>query len=724
MDKMFEKQKKIVYDFICDDLYVPMKFKELAVLLQVPKEKKDDLRKVLEALEAEGKIYLSKRGKYCKGEARHLKGVFRANSRGFGFVQVEGNTSDIFIGEESTGGAFDGDSVEVVLTKEGRGKSREGKVVKILERGMKKIVGLYEMKPGKKYGFVIPDNQKILKDVFIPVEKSKGAVDGHKVVAELTSYGEDGKKPEGKIVEIIGHINDPGTDIMSIVKGYDLPTEFSERVLNQAERVAKPVSVADMAGRKDLRDWQMVTIDGEDAKDLDDAVSVTREGENYVLGVHIADVTNYVQENSALDREAKERGTSVYLVDRVIPMLPHTLSNGICSLNAGEDRLALSCIMTVNPKGNVIAHEIAETVIHVDRRMTYTSVNRILTEHDESEREKYKMLVPMFELMKELSDILRFRRNQRGSINFDFPETKILLDENGNPVDIKPYERNAATRIIEDFMLLANETVAEDYYWQELPFVYRTHDAPDSEKIRALATFINNFGYSMHIGNNEIRPKEIQKLLVKVEGTPQEPLISRLALRSMKQARYTPENTGHFGLASNYYTHFTSPIRRYPDLQIHRIIKDNLRGRMNEEKIMHYQSILPEVTKHASDTERRADEAERETIKLKKAEYMQKRIGQVFKGVISGMTKWGMYVELENTIEGLVHVTNMYDDHYDYNENTYEMTGEHTGNRYKLGQQIFVRVIDADSFMRTVDFEIVTEGEENDGEDEWQNDSQ
>lgn len=724
MDKTFEKQKKVVYDLICDELYTPMKFKELAVLLQVPKEQRDDLRKVLEALEEERKIYLSKRGKYCKGEAKRLEGVFRANARGFGFVQIEGEDSDIFIGEEDTGGAFDGDTVEVVLTKETGGRSREGKVVKILSRGISKVVGLYEMKPGKNYGFVIPDDQKIQKDIFIPIEKSKGAVNGHKVVAELTSYGEEGRKPEGKIIEIIGHVNDPGTDILSIVKGYDLPTEFPERVLNQAVRVAKPVSEADMAGRKDLRNWQMVTIDGEDAKDLDDAVSVTREGENYVLGVHIADVTNYVQENSALDREALERGTSVYLVDRVIPMLPHSLSNGICSLNEGEDRLALSCLMTVNPKGNVIAHEIVETVIHVDKRMTYTSVNLILTKKDENEREKYSEFVPMFELMKELSDILRSRRSQRGSIDFDFPETKMVLDENGKPIDIKPYERNAATKIIEDFMLLANETVAEDYYWQELPFVYRTHDAPDDEKIRTLATFINNFGFSMHIGNNEVRPKEVQKLLVKVEGTPQGALISRLALRSMKQARYTPENTGHFGLAANYYTHFTSPIRRYPDLQIHRIIKDNLRGRMNEEKILHYQSILPEVTKHASETERRADEAERETIKLKKVEYMQQRIGQVFKGVISGMTKWGMYVELENTIEGLVHVANMYDDHYDYNENTYEMIGEHMGKRYKLGQEIFVRVIDADRFMRTIDFEIVTEREEKDGEDRWQNDCQ
>lgn len=719
MDKTFEKRKKVIYDLICDDLYTPMKFKELAMLLQVPKEQRDELRQVLEALEAEGKIHLSKRGKYCRGEEKRLVGVFRANARGFGFVEIEGETSDIFIGEENTNGAFDGDTVEVAITKESGKRSREGKIVKVIAHGLTKIVGLYEQKKGKNFGFVIPDNPKILKDIFIPAEKSKGAVSGHKVVAELTSYGGEGKKPEGKITTIIGHVNDPGVDIMSIVEGYNLPVEFPEKVLNQAERVAKPVSEADMSGRMDLRGWQMVTIDGEDAKDLDDAVSVTRDGENYVLGVHIADVTNYVQENSALDREALERGTSVYLVDRVIPMLPHALSNGICSLNAGEDRLALSCIMTVNPKGNVIDHEIAETVINVDRRMTYTSVKKILDDRDEEEREKYKELIPMFELMKELSCILRSRRKQRGSIDFDFPETKMVLDENGVPTDIKPYDRNVATKIIEDFMLLANETVAEDYCWQELPFVYRTHEAPDEEKIRALATFINNFGYSMHIGPNEIRPKEIQKLLAKADGTPEESLISRLALRSMKQARYTPENTGHFGLAAGYYTHFTSPIRRYPDLQIHRIIKDNLRGRMNEAKIEHYQTILPDVTKHASETERRADEAERETIKLKKVEYMQHRIGGVFEGVISGMTKWGMYVELPNTIEGLVHVTNMCDDHYNYYEDRYEMVGDHTGKIYKLGQKVCVRVIDTDRLMRTIDFEIAAEGEIEDGEDEW-----
>lgn len=717
MDKTFEKRKKVIYDLICDDLYTPMKFKELAMLLQVPKEKRDELRQILETLESEGKIYLSKRGKYCRGEAKRLTGSFRASLKGFGFVVIEGEEQDIYIAEEDTNTAMDQDEVEVVITREPDGRSREGKIVRIVNRALTKVVGLYQVRKGKSYGFVIPDNQRLSSDIFVPAEYSKGAVDGHKVVVELTSYGDDRRSPEGKVVEIIGHINDPGTDILSIVKGYDLPLEFPEKVLNQAERVAKPVSEADRQGRQDLRDWQMVTIDGEDAKDLDDAVSIAREGDCYILGVHIADVTNYVQENSALDREAFKRGTSVYLVDRVISMLPHTLSNGICSLNQGEDRLALSCIMKIDEKGRVVDHEIAETVIRVDQRMSYTSVKKILEDHDPEETKKYQELVPMFEEMSCLSKILREHRRIRGSIDFDFPETKMILDEKGRPLELQPYERNVATRMIEDFMLLANETVAEDYYWQELPFVYRTHEAPDEEKIRTLATFINNFGYSMHVGANEVRPKEIQKLLAKVEGGPQEAMISRLALRSMKQAKYTPENSGHFGLAAAYYTHFTSPIRRYPDLQIHRIIKDNLRGRMREERIVHYDKILPEVTKHASEMERRAEEAERETVKLKKVEYMQQHLGEIFRGVISSITKWGMYVELPNTVEGLVHVANMRDDHYEYDGNRYELIGMHTNKVYKLGQRIWIRVTGTDRLLRTIDFEIAEEGEEEDGKE-------
>lgn len=718
MDQTFEKRKKIIYEFICDDMYVPMKLKELAILLQVPKEQRSELKAVMDALEAEGKVHVSQKGKYLKGAGRTLRGVYQAHPRGFGFVTIEGETDDIFIPEKETNGALHGDTVEILLTASPEGKRKEGKIVKIAERGTAKIVGLYQVAKGKHYGFVIPDNQRFLQDIFVPEERAKGAVDGHKVVVELTSYGSDNAKPEGKIVEIFGHVNDPGVDIMSIVKSYDLPVEFPEKVMNQAERVPEEVSDADMAGRKDLREWVMVTIDGEDAKDLDDAVSLTRteDGKNWILGVHIADVANYVQERSALDREALHRGTSVYLADRVIPMLPHRLSNGICSLNAGVDRLAMSCIMTVDAKGDVIDHEICESVIRVNERMSYTSVKKILEDHDEEETTRYIDLVPMFEEMEQLAGILRNRRHQRGSIDFDFPESKIMLDEEGHPMEIRSYDRNVATKIIEDFMLLANETVAEEYYWREIPFVYRVHETPDEDKIKKLAILINNFGYSLHI-SDEVRPGQIQKLLAKIQGTPQETMISRLALRSMKQARYTPENDGHFGLAARYYTHFTSPIRRYPDLQIHRIIKDDLRGRMNEKKMEHYQTILPEVTRQASETERRAEEAERETIRLKKAEYMEAHIGEVFEGVISGITNWGIYVELSNTIEGLVHVANMYDDHYDYYEDRYEMVGEHTGKTYKLGETVYVRVIDADCLTRTIDFEMADEGDMEDGEE-------
>ena len=705
MDQLFEQRKQMIYEFICDEFYVPMKLKELAILLQVPKEQRNELKKVMDSLELEGKVRVSSKGKYVKNENQPLVGTFIAHARGFGFVSIEGQEEDIFIGEDDINGAFHNDQVEIVITKSPTGKRKEGKVVRILSHGTTRLVGYFER--SKNFGFVLPDNQKFVKDVFVPLERSKGAVTGHKVVVELTKYGGDNKKPEGKVVEIIGHVNDPGTDIMSIVKGYDLPTEFPVKVLNQAERVAQDVSEADMAGRMDVRDWQMVTIDGEDAKDLDDAITISKQGNLYKLGVHIADVTNYVQERSALDREAYERGTSVYLVDRVIPMLPHALSNGICSLNEGVDRLALSCIMTVNEKGMVVDHKIAETVVRVDRRMTYTSVKKILEDHNEEEIAKYEELVPMFQLMEELAGILREKRKKRGSIDFDFPETKMILDKEGRPLEIKPYDRNVATKIIEDFMLLANETVAEDYFWQEIPFVYRTHDVPDEDKIKKLATFINNFGHSMHIANKEVRPKEIQKLLAKIEGTNEEMLISRLALRSMKQARYSAENTGHFGLAAQYYCHFTSPIRRYPDLQIHRIIKDNLRGRMNQDKVNHYEAILDEVAKKSSERERLAEEAERETIKLKKVEYMSEHIGEEFEGVISSITKWGIYVELPNTIEGLIHVTNMRDDHYNYIEEKYEMVGEHTGNTYKLGETVWVRVIGTDFLQRTIDFELV-----------------
>ena len=713
-EELLQERKQMIYDFICDELYVPMKAKEIAIVLNVPKKQRGELMEVLDALVAEGKVEISGKGKYIKSEGKYLTGVYTAHPRGFGFVTVEGEEEDIFIPASQANGALHMDTVQVTISPNSSGRRKEGTVTKIISRGTEQLVCTYEK--SNTFGFAVPDNPRFAQDIFIPQERSKGAVTGHKVVVEITDYGKNGKKPEGKVVEIIGHINDPGTDIMSIVKSYDLPVEFSAKIMKQVENVSNEVSIQDMAGRMDLRDWQTVTIDGEDAKDLDDAITLTKEGENYKLGVHIADVSNYVQENSALDVEALKRGTSVYLVDRVIPMLPHRLSNGICSLNAGENRLTLSCIMTIDDKGNVIDHTIAETVIRVDRRMSYTSVKKILEDHDPKETEEYKELVPMFERMQELAAILRKKRMKRGSIDFDFPETKIILDGNGKPIDIRPYDRNVATKIIEDFMLIANETVAQDYFWQELPFVYRTHDNPDAEKIQKLSTFINNFGYTIHIGQDEIHPKELQKLLMKIDGTPEEALISRLTLRSMKQAKYTTIGTGHFGLATNYYCHFTSPIRRYPDLQIHRIIKDNLRGRMNASKIEHYDHILPEVAKHSSEMERRADEAERETNKLKKVEYMEERIGQVFEGVISGVSEWGFYVELPNTVEGLVHVTSLTDDYYHYVETTYEMVGETTNKHYKLGQKIKVMAVNTDKILRTIDFRVVRDDVEPDEE--------
>lgn len=703
-NELFEQRKRMIYDFICDELYVPMKLKELAILMQVPKRDRAELTRVMDALVEDGKVELTKKGKYIKSEKKYEIGVFTSHPKGFGFVTIEGMDEDIFIPAEQVNGAMHMDTVQLVISPTTGGKRREGTITKILSHGMNEVVGTYE--DNKTFGFVVPDNPKIAKDIFIPKERSMGAVTGHKVIVAITDYGKDGKKPEGKVTEIIGHINDPGVDIMSLVKAYNIPVEFSPKIMRQVENVSNEVSEADMAGRLDLRDWQMVTIDGEDAKDLDDAVSLTKEGDLYRLGVHIADVSNYVQEHSALDVEAEDRGTSVYLVDRVIPMLPHKLSNGICSLNAGENRLALSCIMMIDEKGKVVDHKIAETVIKVDRRMSYTSVKKILADQDEAERTEYKELVPMFEMMEHVAAILRKKRMKRGSIDFDFPETKIILDKNGRPVDIKPYERNVATRMIEDFMLIANETVAQDYFWQEVPFVYRTHENPDEEKIKKLSTFINNFGYTLHIGSDEVHPKELQKLLSKIEGTEEEPLISRLTLRSMKQAKYTTECTGHFGLATNYYCHFTSPIRRYPDLQIHRIIKDCLRGRMNAKKAEHYEKILPEVAKHASEMERRADEAERETDKLKKVQYMKERLGQEFTGVISGVTSWGFYVELPNTIEGLVHVTALEGDYFQFSEETYELIGEHTNIHYKLGQTVTVIAVDVDEVMRTIDFKL------------------
>lgn len=703
------QRKNLICELTADDLYVPMKEKEMAALMQVSKEDREEFRRILQELVAEGKLQMTGQGKFLKPDENKMVGVYSGTARGFGFVEVEGREDDLYIPEDLKGGAFHQDRVQVELVPGSHGRRQEARVVKVLERGMKQLVGTYEQ--CENFGFVIPDDSKVGTDVFVPKERSKGAVTGHKVVVELTSYAADERhKPEGRVVEILGHINDPGVDIMSIVRRLELPVEFGEKVMHQTDRIPDQVQDADRTGRTDLRELQMVTIDGEDAKDLDDAVSLYLDEKGlYHLGVHIADVSNYVQENSALDWEALKRGTSVYLVDRVIPMLPHKLSNGICSLNEGVDRLALSCLMTINGKGEVTDYQILETVICVDRRMSYTSVKKILEDQDEEERQKYETFVPMFEEMEQLASILRKKRHKRGSIDFDFAESKIVLDEKGHPIEIKPYERNVATKIIEDFMLIANETIAQHFFWMELPFVYRTHEKPDPDKLMELSAFIRNFGYHVKLTGEEVHPKELQKLLGQITDTEEETLISRLTLRSMKQARYTVECTGHFGLACQHYCHFTSPIRRYPDLQIHRIIKDQLRGRLHEERISHYLERLPEVAKHSSKMERRAEEAERETDKLKKAEYMEEHIGESFEGVISGITQWGIYVELPNTVEGLIHVSTLSGDFFYYDEETYEMVGRDTGKTYKLGQRITIQVKGVDRMSGTVDFMIPEE---------------
>ena len=770
--KDIERRKKFILELLGDPIYKPMRLREIATLLRLSKEEKRDLYDVLDELCYEGKVSVDNKGRYEKVKGKWKKkkddryyddrkeeyadhgkkkkdklkdknkdktkeksrgrnrdrdfrdednykedylegiqaeGIFIGHPKGFGFVEIEGQDEDIFIPESDTGTAMHQDKVRIIIHDgQKEGKRKEGVVVKVLERGMPEIVGTYQL--NRDFGFVISDNPKFSKDIFIPRKEAAGIKNGDKVIAVITDYGSKNKNPEGKIKENLGNIRTPGTDILAIVKSFGIPNEFPEKVMKQAQRVPDHVLDADRDGRLDLRHLQTVTIDGEDAKDLDDAISLTKERDIYHLGVHIADVSNYVQYNSALDREALKRGTSVYLADRVVPMLPERLSNGICSLNQGEDRLALSCLMDINEKGKVVSHQIAETVINVNERMCYTDVKNILEDTDEEAKKRYDALIPMFFMMKELSGILRNSRHHRGSIDFDFPESKIILNAAGKAIDVKPYEANVATKIIEDFMLMANETVAQEYCTEEIPFVYRTHDNPDPEKVESLLTLLHNQGVKIQKAKEEITPKEIQQIIESIEGLPNEAMISRLVLRSMKQAKYTTECSGHFGLAAKYYCHFTSPIRRYPDLQIHRIIKDNLRGRlMREGRTEHYAEILDEVARQSSVCERRADEAERESDKLKKAEYMSYHLGEEFEGIISGVTGWGLYVELPNTVEGLVHVNTLRDDYYVFDQESYELRGEMTKKVYKLGDKVRVRVAEADKMLKTVDFELVSD---------------
>ncbi len=729
----YEERKRKVLHVIQNKHYKPLKQKELAFLLQVGQEDREEFRMILKELVDEGKVLLTKRGKYQSLCDVTKIGMFTGNAKGFGFVTVEGEEEDYFIPDYATKGAMHGDKVMIKILKAPVGRRKEAEVVRVMEHGNREVVGYF--KKSKNFGFVIADNQKISDDIFISKKDCMGAVTGHKVVVKLISFGDEKKKPEGKIVEILGHVNDPGTDILSIIRAFQIPTEYPDDVMKSLTFIPDSVLEQDVEGRLDLRNVKTVTIDGEDAKDLDDAITLTKTEKGYQLGVHIADVTHYVKEGSPLDKEALKRGTSVYLVDRVIPMLPHQLSNGICSLNAGEDRLALSCMMDFDFSGKVIGHNVAETVIRVDRRMSYTQVDAILranaikqqgiydgidyskeettlSEEDSALLKEFDSDLQFFVEMKELSDIIRRRRMERGSIDFDFPESKVVVTKDGEPIEIGPYDRNPAHLLIEDFMLMANETLAEMFFWQEIPFEYRVHGQPDGEKVQKLIQLIANFGYHMKMTSDNLHPKEFQKLLERVKNQPEEGFISRMTLRTMQQARYSTQCSGHFGLATKYYCHFTSPIRRYPDLQIHRIIKEYLHGQLTPKRIEHYSSMLTKVAEENSTSERRAQETEREVLKLKKAQYMSKRIGYVYDGIVSGVTGYGIYVELKNTIEGMVRIATIPDDFYIYHEESMSIVGKDTGNAYTMGQKVRVQVVHVDKLLRTIDFELIQDEED------------
>ncbi len=712
-NNILEEKKEKIIGFVKSKEYKPMKINDIMMFMEVPTKDRDLFLEIINDIILDGKLVLTQKGKVMTPESLNMVyGTYTSTSRGFGFVIVENNDiynkKDIFINEKDANGAMHKDKVLCQIIEEDTGKRPEGIIIKVLKKGYKHIVGTFEQSQG--FGFVVPDEKRMYNDIFISKKNTLGAVTGHKVVVEITKQAENGKNPEGKITEILGHINDPGVDILSIIKQFDLPTDFDDLVYKQVENVPNEVLEEEKINRLDLRNIQTVTIDGEDAKDLDDAITIQKlDNGHYKLGVHIADVTHYVKEATPLDREALKRGTSVYLVDRVIPMLPHKLSNGICSLNQGEDRLALSCIMEIDKNGAVNNHQIVETLIKVDKRMSYTIVNDILTNEQSPYLEENKEFLNMFKTMEELRNILLQKRIKRGAIEFDFEEAKIVLDENRKPIEIKLYERNVATSIIEEFMLVANETVAEHYFWLELPFVYRSHEEPDIEKVEEMAEFISKFGYKLK-GSN-IHSKAFQKLLEKAKSTPEEMIISRVVLRSFKQARYTFRNEGHFGLAANYYCHFTSPIRRYPDLQIHRIIKENINGKLDERRINTLSKKLPDVCLKCSNRERVADDAERETCLVKKVEYMEDKVGQIFEGVISSVTSWGIYVELPNTIEGMVSPKSIEDDYYYYDEKNMQYFGEKTGKKYSLGDVVKVKLMDTNLYERTIDFKFVLEDE-------------
>ena len=711
---ILKERKERILAYMESEGYVPIKRRDMRAMLSVPQEDREKFENLINELIAEGRVFETKKGKLASPKDLQMAtGTFIGHARGFGFVTPDAGGEDIFIPASETMGAMQKDRVLYkMLHKAEKGKKADGVIVRILERGQQRIVGTFEA-GSKGYGFVVADDKKIAKDIFISRENTKGAVTGHKVVVEITDYGEDRRNPEGKVIEILGHINDPGVDILSVIRRYELAVEFPEEVYAEIEHLGTEVAEADKKGREDLRDLLTITIDGADAKDLDDAVSLKRLGNgNFELGVHIADVSHYVRENTALDKEAYARGTSVYLVDRVIPMLPHKLSNGICSLHPHVDRLALSCLMEVNGRGEVVSHRILESVINSDYRMTYTAVREILEDGTPALLEQYAEILPMLEDMEELRQILGEKRRKRGSVNFDLPESKIILDENGKPIDIKPYEKSIATNMIEEFMLVCNETIAENSFWQEMPFMYRSHQEPDEDKLEKMEQFLRGFGYYLRKKDGEIHPRELQKVLQKAEETDEERIITRMVLRSMMQARYTAENGGHFGLAAKYYCHFTSPIRRYPDLEIHRMIKKMLHGELDEKASVYYRRKMPDWAKHCSKQERVAEDAERDTDALKKVEFMEDKVGQIYEGIISGVTNWGIYVELPNTIEGMVALSQMDDDYYEFDEKKMLVFGKRTKKSYRLGDKVVVSVAKVDRMMGTIDFAFAEENED------------
>ncbi|MGM7723780.1 ribonuclease R [Metabacillus sp. Hm71] len=696
--------------FMKEEAYKPLTVQELEEAFGIEDSTEfKEFVKALVAMEDQGLVVRTRSNRYGLPEKMNLiKGKLIGHAKGFAFVDPDdASLDDVFIPPTELKTAMHGDTVLVRVSPKTSGTRQEGTIIRILDRGVKEVVGTYT--ESKNFGFVIPDDKKIANDIFIPKHASNGAIEGHKVVVKLTTYPEGRMSAEGEVVTILGHKNDPGVDILSVIHKHGLPGPFPAEALGQANDVPDSINEEDLKDRRDLRNETIVTIDGADAKDLDDAVTVQKlENGNYKLGVHIADVSHYVTEQSPIDREALERGTSVYLVDRVIPMIPHRLSNGICSLNPKVDRLTLSCEMEVDESGTVVKHEIFQSVIKTTERMTYSDVNKILEDRDEKLIEKYNELVPMFELMGELAQILRTKRMNRGAIDFDFKEAKVLVDKEGNPTEVVLRERSVAERLIEEFMLLANETVAEHFHWMNVPFIYRIHEDPNAEKLQRFLEFITNFGYAVKGKSNEIHPRALQSILEEVQGTPEETVISTVMLRSMKQAKYDPESLGHFGLATEYYTHFTSPIRRYPDLIVHRLIRTYLiEGKVDEETRTKWAESLPVIAEQSSNMERRAVEAERETDELKKAEYMLDKIGEEYDGIISSVTNFGMFVELPNTIEGLVHVSYMTDDYYRYDERHYAMIGERTGNVYRIGDEITVRVVNVNKEERSIDFEIV-----------------